>query len=68
MSERVMCYVGRDACGCLVSCIVDHPGEERYIAQYVADLIQEGLVIERMTVDEARQKLGHKCGKATNAR
>lgn len=58
MKER-MCYVGRKACGCLVTVAVDKPQWKRETAKSVAEWMRDGLTVERMTVaDVQAAKLG----------
>lgn len=51
------CYVGRKECGCFVAAIVDAPEHRKDTAREVAKWIRQGLAIERMSVEDVRQKL-----------
>lgn len=50
----VMAYTGRDTCGCVVAVTVDEPKHRDHVAQMVAEWIRDGLIIERVTIEEAR--------------
>ena len=52
-----MCYVGFAACGCAVAATVDIPNHAKENARFVADLIRDGLTVERRTVEWCRENL-----------
>lgn len=55
-SGAAPCYVGIKPCGCWRAAVVDCG--DTWTANEVARLIREGLIIERVTVPEARVRLG----------
>lgn len=55
MEVRPMAYAGRDTCGCVVAVTVDEPKRREHVAATVAEWIRDGLAIERVTIEEARQ-------------
>jgi hypothetical protein len=60
--ENVPCYVGRRACGCIVSASVDDATAPWYDAKdqakWVSAQIKEGLTVERTTVGVVRGTFG----------
>lgn len=56
MASEQMAYVARCACGAVVAAVIDDPNYRRDTAREVAAWIRGGLVVERMTVDEAREQ------------
>ena len=50
-------YIGIKSCGCVVSAAVDMPAYKKETAKFVAAEIKFGHTIERVTVDEARERL-----------
>ena len=68
--ELIPCYVGRDTCGCIVSCMVDDPNNPhrktmlKEIKKFCRETLRDGLTLDRSTVGAIRGgALGHKCGK-----
>ncbi len=51
--DSTPCYVAEKACGCTVACIVD-PEHQKDAAREVSKWLRSGLVIKRITVEEAR--------------
>jgi hypothetical protein len=47
-------YVGIKACGCCVAGRVDTPDNPKDVAEFVAEMICDGLRVERVSVDDAR--------------
>ena len=56
MSEYA--YIGIKKCGCVVAAVVDNPDHVKDVAKEVASCIREGLTIEHMPLEEARERLG----------
>ncbi len=52
-----MVYIGRKRCGCVVGMVVDIPGDDlvNYVADSVAEFIRDGLAVERVTLEVARE-------------
>ena len=50
-------YIGRKECGCVVAAVVDDPKYKKDTAQSVAEFLEGGLTIERVTLDETRELL-----------
>jgi hypothetical protein len=61
MSDERMAYIGRRECGNCVAAAVDDPGHKKDTADFVRDMIKEGLAVERVTVTEGRDALCGKC-------
>lgn len=53
MSEG-MAYIARRECGCIMAAVVDNPARRNETAEFVAELIQDGLAVERVTVEVVR--------------
>lgn len=52
-----MAYVGKKSCGCATVAVVDEPTERAQVGKRVAEYIQQGYAVERVTVEEARLML-----------
>lgn len=50
-------YVGRKACGCVVSWISTQYSDRREIADFIAKLARAGYSVERMTTEASRKAL-----------
>ena len=64
MAEPTHAYIGRAACGCVVSGVVDR-AEVRLsrVAEAVLEMIEAGETIERVPLtDKERLRIGHTCG------
>lgn len=57
MTDNTYAYVGIKDCGCIVAAAVDVKAHSKDVAKSVADFIKDGLKVERVTVEEAREKL-----------
>ena len=55
MTEQVFAYIGREKCGCVTCTVVDSPEFRKDTARYVARWLREGMDVERVSVEEARQ-------------
>lgn len=59
------CYIGRrPGCGHIVGAIVDDGKRPRDVAKFVADMVRDGLTIERTVSSEARVELWCDCDRA----
>lgn len=58
MSEATHCYIGVLKCGCTVAATVDNPERKKQVAEDVAEFLEAGYVIERVTIAQARKRLG----------
>lgn len=54
-------YIGLKPCGCVVVVIADIPGAEKITAREVADLIREGLKVERIPIADLHEYLPLGC-------
>ena len=54
-------YIGRKSCDCVVCAIVDMPDHKGDVAREVARWIKEGLTVERVTLDYAREHFVTEC-------
>ncbi|HEY3268153.1 MAG TPA: hypothetical protein VGM37_14620 [Armatimonadota bacterium] len=61
MSEPTHSYVGIAPCGCARAAVVDSDGDRLGTAHAVANWIEMGRVVERVTVDEAMRLLNAHC-------
>jgi hypothetical protein len=60
MSDMTPCYIGINKAGeCRAAC-VDDPEFSADTAQTVAEWIKRGMIVERVTVGEARERLSAK--------
>ena len=50
-------YLGRAQCGCVLQSVVDVPDEKYGTADTVAEMIREGLTIERVHADDERNRV-----------
>lgn len=50
-------YIGRSACGCVRSAVVDHPTDRKTTAKCLADFVKSGQVVERVTSEMAKELL-----------
>lgn len=57
--QETMAYGGRKKCGCLVAAVVDRgtPEMAPFVGISVAEMNQDGLEVERMTVQDVRDQL-----------
>lgn len=55
-------YVGIAPCGCVLMAVVDDPDPEirKDTAKEVAAAINRGMVIERITSEDVRERFGHR--------
>ena len=53
----IMCYIGIKKCGCVVAACVDNPEHKKDIAKNISDWVKDGLTIERISVEDARNRL-----------
>ena len=49
-------YIGIKKCGCVVAAAVDSPDRPKDVAKDVAGFIRDGLTIERVSVEEVRER------------
>lgn len=55
MSATVHAYIGRaTGCGCIRSAVVDKPSDPAWTAGHVADMVRDGLAVERVPVEAVR--------------
>lgn len=55
-------YVGHcPECGCTISIILDMPGHEQATAEWVADMIRRGLVVQREAPPAEGFRVGKPC-------
>lgn len=47
-------YIGRCKCGAIVAATIDEPARKRQVAQDVAEMIRDGLAVERVDSDVVR--------------
>jgi hypothetical protein len=62
--EKVFCYIGRckGGCGVIRSAAVDRPKYKEDTAKFVAEIVRDGMTVERIPVEECRVQFGHcKC-------
>lgn len=50
-------YIGRKPCGCVVAAAVDNPEYVQRTAHTVAQFVKDGLAVERVTTEVARELL-----------
>jgi hypothetical protein len=50
-----MAYMGRRSCGCVVAITVDDPEYKKDTAKEIGKWIRQGLAIERVSIETARQ-------------
>lgn len=55
MPEATHAYISRRPCGHPIAVCVDMPDKPKYVASFVADEIENGRNIERVTIPEARE-------------
>jgi len=60
MNDTTHAYLGLKDCGCAVAAVVDEKNHQKDVAKSVANFIKDGLRIERVTIEEARETL-HSC-------
>ena len=61
IADDRMAYVGRQECGCIIAATVDNPAHKNHVANDLAEWVRDGLTIERLTLEEAREQFGCKC-------
>lgn len=54
------CYVGRKPCGCVVGMFIDG-GDVKNTMRWFKDFLEEGLTIDRLTIDAAATAYWIKC-------
>ena len=54
MDDERFAYVARCACGDLIWGALDEPDSRKYIGKLAAQSIEEGLVVERLPLEEAK--------------
>lgn len=63
--ENIPSYIAREKCGCIVGAIVDDPDANGYMIadmrKTIKEWIDDGLVIERVTVGFVREHGLEKC-------
>ncbi len=60
--ELTYCYVGRmPVCGCIGVVTVDMPEHAKDTAKCVAEMVRDGLNVERMLVDDFRKTPAFGC-------
>lgn len=66
MSEQqAFAYIGKKPCGCIVAAVVDLAERKETTAQHVAEMIADGLTVERVTCEYVRQNMRRcTCGQA----
>ena len=65
---KTMCYIGVKECGCVVAACVDNPKHKKDIAKNVGDWVKDGLTIERISVEDTRNRLSYcKCNEEIKA-
>lgn len=60
-------YMGRETCGCVTCVTVDNPEYKKYVAKDLSDWIRQGLSVERVPIEEARQAITFDCPHQTTA-
>lgn len=59
-------YIGiRKDCGCARAIVMDDAGAEKHTAQFVAGLIQDGYLVQRVAEDEGRRRIVVECDSCT---
>lgn len=53
-------YVGVEPCGCVSAAVVDMPDHAKDVAKAVAEMIQHGSSVQRVTIEQCRA-LGFGC-------
>lgn len=56
MSEATHSYIGIKPCGCVVAAVVDSPSMKQEASKALAEWVQGGLTIERVTHQEVRER------------
>jgi len=57
-----MCYVGRKPCGCCRAAVVDAPSAGKEVIKTEADFVRQGMIVEHVTLDRARELLAEGTG------
>ena len=57
MAPLLFAYVGVKECGCTVAAVADY-GDRRHVGKSVDQFIRRHLAVERVTVAEARARIG----------
>lgn len=61
-SRREFVYLGLKSCGCGVAACVDDPTNVEDLAEAIAEFMREGLIIERVPMDDFPSRFkGCKC-------
>lgn len=55
--EERFAYIDVAPCGCTFAAMIDNPERHKEVARFCADVIKDGLHVERVTVAEARYRL-----------
>lgn len=65
VKENIPSYIGRLKCGCIVSAVVDDPDSNHPedTKQFLKEMIDDNLIIERVTVGFVREHGFEKCKK-----
>lgn len=62
MREGSMSYAGKCAgCGAVVALTVDRPEYRKWVAKDIAEWINDGLIVERMTSEQGLASFGNGC-------
>lgn len=48
-------YIGRMPCGCVMACVIDMAN--KMTAKAVSDMIQDGMTVERVTMEKFRAEI-----------
>lgn len=60
-SATRMAYIGVSPCGCVPAVTVDEPEHAKDVAKDISGWIKRGRTVERVTMDEARERLTMDC-------
>jgi len=67
MSDN-MSYLGVKRCGCAVAVVFDNPEHAKDVRETVAEFMQDGLTIERVSRDVAVDRLSRDCSHREESR
>lgn len=60
-NEGIPSYIARENCGCIVGAVVDNPEHSKDVKETLHEWIDDGLIIERVTVGFVREHGLEKC-------
>ena len=60
METTGMAYVGRKSCGCVVAAVADEPAHKQDVANAIAEWINNGLTVDRVTDEYVRVSLRYR--------